>query len=88
MYKDLSKSVHYGGMDISLDNLCIDFSEYNRELFEKWHGNFNQVNEICNILIFLKNPETITLIKEPKISIPTLESNQMIILKKILKSKA
>jgi hypothetical protein len=49
MYKDLSKSVHYGGMDTSLDNLCIDFSEYNRELFEKWYGNFNQVNEICNI---------------------------------------
>lgn len=88
IYGNLSKSVHYGGMNRSLDNLCIDFSEYNRELFEKWYGNFNQVNEICNILIFLKNPETITLIKEHKISIPTLKNNQMIILKRILKSKA
>lgn len=88
IYKNLSKSVHYGGMNISFENLCMGFSEYNRELFEKWYGNFNQVNEICNILIFLKNPETITFIKEHKISIPTLESNQMIILKNILKSKA
>lgn len=85
LYKILSKSVHFNGMKQSPDDFKSEFSVYNRELFEKWFLNFNQINEICNILILLKFPELIDLYKEHKITYPKLEADQMIKLDELIK---
>ena len=80
LYTGLSKSAHYSGKNIFLDNQ----PGYNKEHFEEWYLKLNQINEICNILILLKFPEMITLNKKHKERFPTLEVNQMKRLIKLL----
>lgn len=88
LYSNLSKCVHFGGIDFeSSDELNLEFAKYDKELFEEWYTYLNQINEICNILIFLKFPEILTLHKEHKVNIPVLEKNQMTLLEKLLRSK-
>lgn len=83
LHKDLSKSAHYGGMNIFLDNQ----HGYNKKLFEEWYLKLNQINEICNILILLKFPEMLTLNKKHKETFPILEVNQMKMLIELLKKQ-
>lgn len=63
MFRNLSKCVHYGGMN---EDILIDFAEYNEKSFKEWYVILNQINEICNILILLKFPEMLTLSWENK----------------------
>ena len=85
LYGNLSKSVHYGGIDVeSSDELNLEFAKYDKELFDEWYTYLNKINEICNILIFLKYPKMLTLYKERKINIPALETNQKKLLEKLL----
>lgn len=87
LYGNLSKSVHFGGIDIeSSDELNLEFAKYDKELFDEWYTYLNKINEICNILILLKYPKMLTLYKERKINIPALETNQKILLDKLLRS--
>lgn len=87
LYGNLSKSVHFGGIDFESLELNLEFAKYDKELFEEWYTYLNKINEICNILMFLKYPKMLTLYKEHKINIPVLETNQMILLEKLLRSK-
>ena len=81
IYNDLSKSAHYDGI-----NIFGNYQpEYNKELFEEWYLKLNQINEICNILILLKFPEMLTLNKKHKETFPSLELNQMKMLRGLFK---
>lgn len=85
IYRDLSKSVHYGGWTV-IDS-PIDFAEYNEKQFENWYVKFHQINEICNILLYLRFPEILNLKKKFKnIIIPPLPENKIKELKKLLKN--
>lgn len=85
LYGNLSKSVHFSGIDVeSSDELNLEFAKYDKELFDEWYTYLNIINEICNILIFLKYPKMLTLYKERKITIPALETNQRMLLEKLL----
>lgn len=77
LFKDLSKYAHFSGMT-PIENLKSVFSKYNKELFKEWFEKFEQVNEICNILILLKFPEMLSLSQIHKeLTFPTLKKNQM-----------
>lgn len=87
LYDELSKYVHYGGMKLFLgdiDDLHFDFAKFNDKFFNEWYLRLTQINEICNIITLLKFPEIITLSKEHDARFPTLESSQMIKLRKLL----
>ncbi|MFA4956928.1 MAG: hypothetical protein WC556_08165 [Candidatus Methanoperedens sp.] len=83
MFGNLSKCVHYGGMN---DDILIDFAEYNEKNFKEWYVILNQINEICNILILLKFPEMLTLSWENKNEkFHALKEKQIQKLKELLK---
>ena len=85
IYRLLSKSVHYGGMNLLEDGLpVLGFAEYNEKLFREWYVKLKRIHEICNILTLLKFPEMLTLQQE---RFPTLEEKQMRKLKELLKIK-
>lgn len=56
LYGDLSKFVHYGGLR-SMDELSLEFAEFDEKQFENWFARFNQVYEICNLLAAIKFPK-------------------------------
>ncbi len=83
LFKNLSKYVHYGGMN---EDILIDFAEYNEISFREWYIKLIQINEICNILILLKFPEMLTLSEEnTEIRFPSLKEKQTQKLKELLK---
>ncbi|RJS87709.1 hypothetical protein CW704_02115 [Candidatus Bathyarchaeota archaeon] len=58
IYSNLSKSVHFGGINLP-DDMLITFSEYNDELFKEWYSRLLQVHEICNLLLVINFPSIV-----------------------------
>jgi len=75
VYRDLCRYAHYGGIDRTIEN--IGFVDYDPELFDKWYKRFQQINEICNILLLLHFPEILDLYENKKGRFHFLSENQI-----------
>lgn len=89
LYGKLSKFVHYGGMR-SLDEVSLEFAEFDEKRFREWYTRLNQIYEICNLLMAIKFPEILEIYEEierkldPVDQAPLLAREQVEALKKLL----